>query len=341
MAEQHTGSILVTGGAGYIGSHTVQALLNTGAEVVVVDNLATGHRAAVPSTIPFYQVDIADDRAIRQIVAEHKVEAVIHFAARSLVGESVAQPDVYFLENTAKTIQFVSNLLASHVKQIVFSSTAAVYGIPQTSPIAEVAEQKPINPYGASKLMIEQAFTWLEQAYGLRWIALRYSNAAGAALDGSIGEHHEPETHLIPLVLQAAMGLREAAQIFGTDYNTPDGTSIRDYVHVVDLAEAHVLAVAALQKGLASGAYNVGTGTGYSVRQIIETVKCVTGVDFPVTETVRRAGDPDELVAQADKIKADLGWEAKYSDLPTMIASAWDWHLRHPYGYRSKAEALR
>ncbi|MFD2170669.1 UDP-glucose 4-epimerase GalE [Tumebacillus lipolyticus] len=328
------GSILVTGGAGYIGSHTVQALRRRGLQAVVVDNLVTGHRAAVPPDVPFYQADIADQDVIEEIIHTHRVEAVIHFAGRGQVSESIAKPDLYFLENTAKTMQFVSNLIAQGVNTIVFSSTAAVYGSPEAVPIAEEAEKKPLNPYGLSKLMIEQSFEWLEKAYGLRWIALRYFNAAGAALDGTLGEHHDTETHLIPLVLQTALGLREMVSIFGTDHNTQDGTSVRDYVHVQDLAEAHVLAVDALKTGLASGAYNVGTGRGVSDRQVIETVTQETGVCFPVQEKERRQGEPVELVAQAEKIREAIGWQAKHSDLSTIISSAWNWHLRYPSGYQ-------
>ncbi|MDR3600010.1 MAG: UDP-glucose 4-epimerase GalE [Desulfosporosinus sp.] len=331
------GSILVTGGAGYIGSHTVRVLLAQGAQVVVLDSLVTGHKEAVPAEVPFYLGDICDAGLVKTIVESQEVEAVIHFAARSLVGESMAKPDLYFYENTAKTNLFVSNLLQLGVNKIVFSSTAAVYGLPETVPISEESPTSPINPYGLSKLMIEASFHWLEKAYGLKWVALRYFNAAGASLDGSIGEEHLPETHLIPLVLKAALGQRDAIQVFGTDYNTLDGTCIRDYIHVLDLAEAHVLALKALDQQSNSGVYNVGTGQGYSVLQVITSAKKVTGIDIPVVEVARRSGDPDVLIAKVAKIEKTFGLKTRYSDLETIIASAWRWHQNNPDGYKSKS----
>lgn len=329
------GSILITGGAGYIGSHTVRVLLEKGAQVVVLDSLVTGHRQAVPSEVPFYQGDICDAGLVKNIIGSHGVEAVIHFAARSLVGESMTKPDLYFYENTAKTNLFVSNLLHLGVNKIVFSSTAAVYGLPETVPIPEESPTNPINPYGLSKLMIEASFHWLEKAYGLKWVALRYFNAAGASLDGSIGEEHLPETHLIPLVLKAALGQRDAIQVFGTDYKTPDGTCIRDYIHVLDLAEAHILALNALDQQINSGIFNVGTGQGYSVLQVINSAKKVTGIDIPVVEVGRRSGDPDVLIAKVDKIEKAFGLKARYSDLDTIISSAWKWHKNNPDGYKN------
>lgn len=326
-------TVLVSGGAGYIGSHTVQALIERGYRVVVVDSLVTGHREAVASAAFFYEQDIADSERIGQIVREHHVDAVIHFAARSLVGESMVKPDLYFYENTAKTNAFVATLIKNGVQKIVFSSTAATYGLPKQIPIAEISPTEPINPYGASKLMIEKSFYWLEQAYGLQWIALRYFNAAGAALDGSIGEDHATETHLIPLILKTALGQRESISVFGHDYQTPDGTCIRDYIHVLDLAEAHILALQALDHGLESGAYNVGTGYGYSVREVIEMAKSVTGIDIPVQDAPRRKGDPDSLVANVTKIENALRWKASYSDLQTIIATAWQWHRKNPQGF--------
>ena len=328
-------TVLVTGGAGYIGSHTVKVLKDSGYQVVVMDRLTTGHKKAV-LTDHFYEADICDSKAVQDIVTRHQVDAVIHFAAKSLVGESVAHPDLYFHENTGKTNQFVSALIQCGVRTIVFSSTAAVYGLPETIPISEDTAKLPINPYGVSKLMIEQSFPWLEQAYGLKWMALRYFNAAGASLDGEIGEDHEPETHLIPLVLKTALGQRPAISIYGTDYDTPDGTCIRDYVHVLDLAQAHVLALEALERGVPSQALNVGSGRGYSVREIIEAAKQITGRDIPVVETARRPGDPDILIADPAKIKNLLGWTPKYSDLDTMIRSAWNWHSQHPYGFADR-----
>lgn len=325
--------ILVSGGAGYIGSHTVQVLAEAGYGPVVLDSLINGHRGAIGEGIPFYQGDIADAGLVTDIIKKEDVSAVIHFAAWSLVGESVQKPDLYFEENTAKTNRFVSTLLQCGVNTIVFSSTAAAYGNPEETPIPEESHTEPINPYGASKLMIEQSFYWLEQAYGLKWIALRYFNAAGAAWDGSLGEDHTPETHLIPLVLKTALGQREAISIFGTDYKTPDGTCIRDYIHVLDLAEAHIRALEALEQGVPCGAYNVGTGTGYSVREVIAMARKVTGLDIPVLEAPRREGDPDILVAKVEKIQRKLGWQARYSDLETIIKTAWQWHQKHPYGY--------
>ncbi len=327
-------SILVSGGAGYIGSHTVRTLAEQGYKPVVIDSLVTGHRQSVSLDVPFYQGDIAETDLVRKIVECEHISAVIHFAARSLVGESVEKPDLYFEENTAKTNRFVSTLLESGVKRIIFSSTAATYGIPGEVPIPESAPTNPINPYGLSKLMIEQSFAWLEKAYGLEWIALRYFNAAGAALDGSLGEDHIPETHLIPLILKTALGQREAISVFGTDYSTPDGTCLRDYIHVLDLAKAHILALEGLATGVSSGVYNVGTGSGYSVKEVIETARTVTRRPIPVLESPRRPGDPDKLVAKVEKIQTLLGWTPEHSSIEQILESAWAWHLKHPNGYR-------
>lgn len=326
-------SILVTGGAGYIGSHTVRHLMELGHEVVVLDNLQTGHREAV-LTPHLYVGDIADTDLIGEIVGKHRITAAVHFAALSLVGESMKVPTKYLEANTVKTQQFVQALVENEVRQIVFSSTAAVYGVPEHVPISEEAPTQPINPYGLSKLFIEQYLQMMETLHGLKWIALRYFNAAGASVDGKIGEAHDPETHLIPLVLQTALGQREDLQIFGNDYQTPDGTCIRDYIHVRDLADAHALALRALAAGASSGSYNVGTGCGYSVLEIIEAARRITGRAIPTVYAPRREGDPDELVAKVDKISRDLGFIATHSDLDTLIASAWNWHLNHPQGYR-------
>jgi len=327
-------SILVSGGAGYIGSHTVRTLMEQGYKPVVLDSLVTGHRESVSLDVPFYEGDIADAGLVRKVVEREHVSAVIHFAARSLVGESVEKPDLYFEENTAKTNRFATTLIGCGVKRIIFSSTAATYGIPEEVPIPESALTLPINPYGLSKLMIEQSFAWLDKAYGLKWIALRYFNAAGAALDGSLGEDHIPETHLIPLILKTALGQREVIKVFGTDYSTPDGTCLRDYIHVLDLAKAHILALEALETGMESGVYNVGTGSGYSVKEVIETARKITGRTIPVLETPRRPGDPDKLVAKVDKIKTLLRWTPKHSSIEQIIESAWAWHLKHPNGYQ-------
>ncbi|KEO83951.1 UDP-glucose 4-epimerase GalE [Tumebacillus flagellatus] len=326
-------SILVTGGAGYIGSHTVRHLLEQGHEVVVLDNLQTGHRGAV-LTPHFYEGDIADAALIAEIVRKHSITAAVHFAALSLVGESMKFPTKYLEANTVKSQQFVQALVENGVRRIVFSSTAAVYGVPEVVPIPEDSPKHPINPYGLSKLFIEQYLQMMETLHGLKWIALRYFNAAGASEDGRIGEAHDPETHLIPLVLQAALGQRESLSIFGNDYDTPDGTCIRDYIHVRDLADAHALALQALADGKPSGSYNVGTGKGYSVLEIIEAARRITGREIPTVQAPRREGDPDELVAQVDKIRQDLGFTARHSDLETLISSAWNWHANHPHGYR-------
>ncbi|BCJ87807.1 UDP-glucose 4-epimerase GalE [Effusibacillus dendaii] len=336
-------TVLVTGGAGYIGSHTVQVLLQKGYSVVVLDNLTTGHREAIDvlsqslkgtssEQLSFYHGDIADRALVKEIVVRHDVNAVIHFAAKSLVGESMQRPDLYFLENTGKSVQLFSTLQECGVRHIIFSSTAAVYGIPEQIPISETIRKQPVNPYGESKLMIEQSLRWMEEAYGVKWVALRYFNAAGASLNGEIGEDHDPETHLIPLVLKTALGQRESIHIFGTDYDTPDGTCIRDYIHVLDLAEAHVLALAALQRGMASGAWNVGTGNGYTVREVIEMARTVTGREIRSIEAERRAGDPAVLVADASLIMTRLNWRPKYG-LRDMIESAWQWHVNRPEGY--------
>lgn len=322
------GNILVTGGAGYIGSHTVKVLLQKGYDVVVLDNLSTGHREAVlVEEDRVYQADIADSKRVQEIVAKHHIDSVIHFAAKSLVGESMQRPDLYFWENTAKSVRFFSALQEVGVKHFIFSSTAAVYGIPDRHPIPEYVETKPINPYGESKLMIEKALYWLEQAYGIKWVALRYFNAAGADLAGEIGEDHSPETHLIPLILQTALGQRDSIQIFGTDYDTQDGTAIRDYIHVLDLAEAHVLALESLIAGMAGGAFNVGTGQGHSVREVIEMARKVTGRPIPAVESPRRIGDPAVLVADASLIQSQLGWQPRYS-LQDIVESAWRWHSK-------------
>ncbi|MFC4769958.1 UDP-glucose 4-epimerase GalE [Effusibacillus consociatus] len=326
--------VLVTGGAGYIGSHTVKVLLKRGYEAVVLDNLSTGHRQAVlVDEAHFYQGDIADDELVTSIVEKHGVDSVIHFAAKSLVGESMKHPEMYLWDNTAKSVRFFTTLKECGVRNIIFSSTAAVYGLPEQIPIPEYLEKKPVNPYGESKLMVEKALQWMEQAHGIKWVALRYFNAAGAELTGVIGEDHNPETHLIPLVLQTALGKREAIQVFGTDYDTPDGTCIRDYIHVLDLTDAHILALEALKKGMSSGALNVGTGNGYSVREVIEMAKEVTEREIPVVETERRPGDPAVLVADSTLAQQLLGWKPQFT-LREMIASAWKWHSTHPEGYR-------
>ena len=318
----------MTGGAGYIGSHVVKELCRQGYDVVILDDLSTGHEKLLLD-VPFYRGDIADSDLVKRIVLAHQVEAVIHFAAKSLVAESMRVPERYFLENTAKSVQLFSALIQEGIRHVVFSSTAAVYGIPDEVPIPETTDCRPVNPYGQSKLMIEQALYWLGQAYGVRWAALRYFNAAGASPDGELGEWHDPETHLIPLVLQTALGRRDELLIYGNDYDTPDGTCIRDYIHVMDLATAHIAALEGLRKGsLPSGPMNVGTGRGHSVREVVETAMEVTGRTIPYRYVDRRPGDPPVLVAATDKIRRLLDWKPVRSDLRTMIAEAWKWHRK-------------
>jgi UDP-glucose 4-epimerase len=325
-------AVLVTGGAGYIGSHTVQELIKEGPSVVVLDNLTTGHRDAV-RTVPFYEGDIADTALVERIIKKHQIQSVIHFAAKSVVAESLAQPQLYFYENTVKSFAFLETAMKAGVKHFVFSSTAAVYGIPESIPIREETMLDPVNPYGSSKRMIEEYLQWMGKVHGIGWMALRYFNAAGAALDGSIGEDHKPETHLIPLVMETALGLRDRISVFGTNYPTSDGTCIRDYVHVVDLANAHILALRALEKGLQSSILNVGTANGCSVLEIIEKSKALTGHIFSTKYEEPRAGDPPILIADNTAIKNLLDWEPQFSNLETILATAWRWHSTHPNGY--------
>ncbi|WP_041226411.1 MAG: UDP-glucose 4-epimerase GalE [Candidatus Dehalobacter alkaniphilus] len=328
-------NVLVTGGAGYIGSHTVKVLLEKGFSVVVLDNLLTGHLKALGKEVKYYHGDIADRSLVLNIVKNESIEAVIHFAACSIVSDSIKRPDYYFTENVAKTNRFVASLLMGGVDKVVFSSTAAIYGVPHSVPIPEDAVTQPVNPYGVSKLMIEQMFYWMELSYGLKWVALRYFNAAGAMLDGSIGEDHEQETHLIPLVLKTALGQQKSINVFGDDYQTPDGTCIRDYIHVLDLAEAHIAALYTLEKANKGVVYNVGTGSGYSVKEVIDIAKRITGKNIHVQLAARRQGDPDMLIAKVDKIKNELAWLPHYSGMDTIIGSAWEWLSKNPKGYRS------
>jgi UDP-glucose 4-epimerase len=325
-------SVLVTGGAGYIGSHTVAELVAHGEDVVVIDNLRQGHRAAVRD-VPLYEVDIRDAEQVGRILRDHKVDTVVHFAANSLVGESVEKPLQYYENNVAATAKLLSAMVDNGVLNIVFSSTAAVYGEPVRTPIHEEDPTVPTNPYGETKLAIERMFRWCHQAYGLKSISLRYFNAAGAHPTLPIGEDHNPETHLIPIVLQAALGQRPHVSIFGNDYPTPDGTCIRDYVHVMDLASAHRLSVNRLRTGGGVEAFNLGSGTGFSVQQVIDVAREVTGRDILAVHSPRRPGDPAVLVASSDKAKQVLGWKPQYDDLSTIVASAWAWHQSHPNGY--------
>jgi len=330
-------SVLVLGGAGYIGSHTVDRLVDQGQDVVVVDSLVTGHRAAVNDKAKFYQGDLADQDFMRKVFTENpEIDAVIHFAAYSLVAESMKKPLKYFYNNTAGMIKLLEVMNEFDIKNIVFSSTAATYGIPEKMPIMESDPQDPINPYGESKLMMEKIMRWADEAYGTKFVALRYFNVAGAKPDGSIGEDHGPETHLIPIVLQGAQGKRDKLQIFGDDYNTPDGTNVRDYVHPFDLADAHILAVDYLRKGNESNAFNLGSSTGFSNLEIVEAARKVTGKEIPAEIAPRRGGDPDSLIASSDKAREILGWKPQFDNIERIIETAWAWHSSHPNGYDDK-----
>jgi UDP-glucose 4-epimerase len=323
-------NVLVTGGAGYIGSVTAQALLDAGHGVVVVDDLSTGHRAAVPGGARLVVQDVTDAAAVARLMREEGVEAVMHFAALSLVGESMQQPLRYYRRNVGGAISLLEACTEAGVRRFVLSSTAAVYGTPAAVPIPETAELRPESVYGETKLAIERLLHWLAATQGLGYAALRYFNAAGAA--AGRGEDHRPETHLIPLVLQAALGRRDEVRVFGTDYPTADGTAVRDYVHVEDLASAHVLALEALRPG-SGAAYNLGNGEGFSVRRVVEVCREVTGADLRVVEAPRRPGDPPVLVADAAKAAAELGWRPRRTSLEEIVASAWAWHSANPDGY--------
>ena len=327
-------SVLVLGGAGYIGSHTVDRLVEAGKDVVVVDSLVTGHLAAVRKEAKFYQGDLADKDFMRKVFTENPdIDAVIHFAAFTLVAESMKDPLKYFDNNTAGMVKLLEVMNEFDIKYIVFSSTAATYGIPEKMPIYEDDPQLPINPYGESKLMMEKIMRWADEAYGIKFVALRYFNVAGAKPDGSIGEDHHPETHLLPIVLQVAMGEREKLQIFGDDYNTPDGTNVRDYVHPFDLADAHILAVDYLRNGNESSAFNLGSSTGFSNLEIVKAAREVTGKEIPAEIAARRGGDPDTLIAASEKARKVLGWKPEFDDIHKIIETAWKWHTTHPQGY--------
>ncbi|RGM24087.1 UDP-glucose 4-epimerase GalE [Ligilactobacillus salivarius] len=328
---------LVLGGAGYIGSHTVDRLIEKGEKTIVVDSLVTGHRQAVNKDAKFYQGDIADKDFMRQVFKENSdIDAVIHFVAYSLVAESMKKPLKYFDNNTAGMVKLLEVMNEFSIDKIVFSSTAATYGIPEEVPIKETTPQNPINPYGESKLMMEKIMRWADKAYGIKFVPLRYFNVAGAKPDGSIGEDHMPETHLLPIVLQVAMGKRDKLQIFGDDYNTPDGTNIRDYVHPLDLADAHILAVDYLKAGNPSTAFNLGSSTGFSNREILEAARKVTNKEIPAEIAPRRGGDPDVLVASSTKAREVLGWKPQFDDISKIIETAWKWHTLHPEGYQDK-----
>lgn len=325
-------AVLVTGGAGYIGSVTVEMLRRQGRQVVVLDNLFYGHEQAVFKDTPFYSGNIGDAELVKRITGEHEIEACVHFAAFAYVGESVEKPAIYYGNNVAQGIGLLDALVEANVRHIVFSSTCATYGEPQRLPIDETHPQQPTNPYGMSKLFMEKIMKDYDRAYGLRFVALRYFNAAGAT--DARGEDHAPETHLIPLVLLAAQGKRSHISVFGKDYPTPDGTCVRDYIHVADLASAHLAALDYLENGGDSTAINLGNGQGYSVLEVIETAREVTGRNIEVKFEPRRAGDPSHLVADAAKAREVLGWQPRYPALKEIISTAWKWHEAHPDGYR-------
>jgi len=326
-------NVLVVGGAGYIGSHAVRMLLDAGHTVHVFDNLSRGHRAAVPADL-LIEGELTNRELLQQVLVDHQIEAVMHFAAFALVNESVNDPSLYYQNNVVAALSLMEAMRLADVKKFVFSSTTATYGEPERVPIRESTPQKPINPYGFTKLVIEQALADYAAAYGLGYAALRYFNAAGAHPDGSIGEDHDPESHLIPIVLQVALGQREKITVFGDDYQTPDGTCVRDYVHVNDLADAHLKALEHLRPG-AGLCLNLGTGRGTSVREIIEACRVVTGHPIPEQMGPRREGDPSELVADATKAKEVLGWTPRYTEIQSIVETAWRWHQSHPNGYAS------
>ena len=324
-------NILVTGGAGYVGSHAVRRLAEAGHEVCVYDNLSRGHRAAI-GDVPLVVGHLADTPRLIETMSERKIEAVMHFAAFALVGESVSDPGLYYQNNVVGSLSLLEAMRLSEARKIVFSSTTATYGEPEKMPIAEETPQRPINPYGFTKLVIERALSAYAAAYGFGYAAMRYFNAAGANPSGQIGEDHQPESHLIPIVLQAALGQRESITVFGDDYPTADGTCIRDYVHVDDLADAHLKSLERLEPGAALE-LNLGTGSGYSVRQVIDTCRRVTGRTIRETMGQRRAGDPPELVADSRKAQRVLGWKPRYGDIDSIVETAWRWHQSHPHGY--------
>lgn len=326
-------SILVCGGAGYIGSHTVHQLINQNKDVIIIDNLQTGHMKAVNNNAKFYKGDIRDSKFLDKVFSENTIECIIHFAANSLVGESMTKPLLYFNNNVYGMQVLLESMVKHNIKNIVFSSTAAVYGEPKRVPILEDDETHPTNPYGETKLTMEKMMKWCDKAYGIKYVALRYFNVAGALEDGSIGEDHSPETHLIPLILQVPLKKREFITVFGEDYATPDGTCIRDYIHVIDLADAHIKAVEYLSKGNESNVFNLGNGIGFSVKEMITAAKEATNEDIKVVLGERRGGDPAQLIASSEKAKEILGWIPKYTNVKDIISTAWGWHKTHPNGF--------
>lgn len=325
--------ILVLGGAGYIGSHTVYELVDAGYEVIVIDNLLTGFKEAVHPQAKFYEGDIRDKIFLDNILSKEKIDGVIHFAVSSQVGESMKNPLKYYNNNLCGTEVLLESMVEHGIDKIVFSSTAATYGEPESIPILETARTLPTNCYGETKLSMEKMFKWISKAHNLRYVSLRYFNACGAHPNGKIGEAHNPETHLIPLVLQVPNGKREYISVFGNDYDTKDGTCVRDYIHVNDLAQAHILAMEYLSKGGESNIFNLGNGVGFTVKEVIETARKVTNHTIPIREEERRAGDPSVLIASSEKARKVLGWKPQYADLETIISTAWKWHVNHPDGY--------
>lgn len=332
-------AILVTGGAGYIGSVTTELLRTRGEQVVVLDNLSRGHRAAVAPELPFYEGNVGDRELVTRIAREQGIDACIHFAAFAYVGESVSQPALYYENNLEQGVRLLGALLAGGVRRVVFSSTCATYGEPQRIPIDEGHSQLPTNPYGWSKLFVERIMADYDRAYDLKFVALRYFNASGATPER--GEHHEPETHLIPLVLKAALGEIVSVAVFGNDYPTTDGTCVRDYIHVTDLAAAHALSLEYLRSGNSSTAINLGNGQGYSVLEVVEAARGVTGKEIPVEMQGRRSGDPSHLVADSARARIVLGWQPQHPDLAAIIGSAWEWHSKRPQGYAESSKSNR
>jgi UDP-glucose 4-epimerase len=329
-------AVLVCGGAGYIGSHAVHELIEKGEAVVIIDNLQTGHKEAIDGRAKFYEGDIRDGALLDKIFTENEIDAVIHFAANSLVGESMEKPLKYFNNNIYGMQVLLESMVRNKIDKIVFSSTAAVYGEPKRVPIMEDDETRPTNPYGESKLTMEKMMKWVSLANGVRFVSLRYFNVAGAAADGSIGEDHAPETHLIPLILQVPLKKRGHITIFGDDYQTPDGTCIRDYIHVTDLADAHIKAVEYLRSGGESNIFNLGNGTGFSVKEMIAAAERATGLKIKTELGKRRAGDPAQLIASSEKAKKILGWQPRFTKVEDIIAAAWKWHQSHPNGFGDK-----
>ncbi len=327
--------ILVCGGAGYIGSHTVYELIDRGEEVIIVDNFQTGHRGALHPKAKLYDGDIRDKDFLDKVFGENNIDAVIHFAANSLVGDSMESPLKYYDNNLYGTLVLLKAMNRHGVKKIVFSSTAAVYGEPENIPIVETDKTEPTNPYGETKLAMEKMFKWADTAHDIKYISLRYFNVAGAHESGEIGEDHNPETHLIPLILQVPLGKRDFISIFGENYDTTDGTCIRDYIHITDLADAHILAVEKLRKDKISSIYNLGNGEGFSVKEMIEASRSVTGHPIPARISERRPGDPAKLIASSERAKKELGWKPKFTSVEDIIKSAWKWHQNKPKGFEA------